>query len=354
MKTLVIERSAIINNLRAIKEKADGALIIADLSANAFGMGLLETASVLRDDGINTFAVSDPYDAMLLRKNGFTHENIMMLRSTADPEELEKLIDMNVICTIGSNEAAVALNGIAEARKTAVEVQIKIDTGLGRYGFSPSELDRVAAIYKYMPNLAVVGTLSSYAASWSSPKFTRQQLDTFSEVLDKLSAMGLETGIAHICDSAALFKYDFERMDAVRADGALTGRIHGREADELEKVGFIEASLEEVGWFPKGHHIGMEKGFVTKQPTKIAVISVGYYHGFGVDCNVKERSIFDFFLFRRRRPTVRINGQKARVLGDIGMMHTLVDVTNINCTVGDIATMDVDPINVKGLPITYR
>ncbi len=51
---------------------------------------------------------------------------------------------------------------------------------------------------------------------------------------------------------------------------------------------------------------------------------------------------------------VRINGQKARVLGKVGLLHTLVDVTKIECTVGDVATMDVDPVNVKGLPIVYR
>ena len=38
----------------------------------------------------------------------------------------------------------------------------------------------------------------------------------------------------------------------------------------------------------------------------------------------------------------------------IGMMHTIIDVTNINCTVGDIAVMDADPLNVKGLPRVYK
>jgi len=35
------------------------------------------------------------------------------------------------------------------------------------------------------------------------------------------------------------------------------------------------------------------------------------------------------------------------------MMHTLIDVTDIECSVGDIAIMDVDPVNVKGLPREY-
>jgi len=176
----------------------------------------------------------------------------------------------------------------------------------------------------------------------------------FNSMLDRLIDMGLEPGAAHACDSAALFKYDFELMDAVRVDTALTGRIPGKSIPGLSRVGYIEAGLEEVGWHPKGHIIGTERGYVTKAPTKIAILSVGYYHGFGVDRYIVERSLFDIARYRRRKTYVRINGNKARVLGSVGLMHTMVDVTNIDCTVGDVAVLDVDPVNVKGLPIVYR
>jgi alanine racemase len=354
MKNLVIDKGAIKNNLRAIKDRADGAAIYADLSGNACGLGLLETARLLRDDGVHAFAVSDPKDAAQLRANGFTDERLMMLRSTSDPEELGELIDLGVICTVGSYDAAVALNGIAEERKTVAEVQIKVDTGLGRYGFSPEETDKISSIYKYMSSLAVIGIFTTFSASWRSKKLTLSQLDAFNAVLDKLNDAGYDTGIAHACDSAALFKYDFGRMDAVRVDTALSGRIPGTPIPELAKVGYIEAGLEEVGWFPKGHSVGSRRRDVLKKPSKLAVISVGYYHGFGVDRHATERSLFDLIRMRNRRLTVKINGHKARVLGTIGMMHTIVDVTKINCTVGDIAIMDVDPVCVKGLNVEYR
>ena len=354
MKHLVIDLRMVRNNLRAIKDRAEGSAVIADLSANAGGMGLLRVAQFLRDEGIRTFSVSDPDDAMLLRQNGFVKERIMMLRSTADPNEITALLSQNVICTAGSYDAAVAINGIAESRGITAEIQVKIDTGLGRYGFQPAELDKVAAIYKYMSRLSVVGTFTTFSASWRSKKQTLLQLDKFNSVLDRLIDMGLEPGAAHACDSAALFKYDFELMDAVRVGTALSGRIPGKAVPVLSRVGFIEAGLEEVGWYPKGHNIGAERGFVTKAPTKIAILSVGYFHGFGVDRNIVDRSMFDIVKYRRRQTFIRINGQKARVLGNVGLLHTMVEVTNIDCTVGDIALLDVDPVNVKGLPIVYR
>ena len=140
MKNLVIDKRVIRNNIRAIKEKADGAAIYADLSANAYGMGLWETAQLLRDEGIRSFIISVSKDASLLRKNGFTEERLMMLRSTAAPDALAELIDLGVICTVGSYDSAVALNGVAESRKTVCEVQIKIDTGLAVTALTPPSL----------------------------------------------------------------------------------------------------------------------------------------------------------------------------------------------------------------------
>ena len=355
MKNLVIDLRVVRNNLKAIKERADGVSIYADLSANAGGMGLLPVAKFLRDEGLRYFIISDPEDARILRENGFTKEILMMLRSTADPNEIAELLSLGVVCTAGSYDAAVAINGIAESNRITAKIQVKIDTGLGRYGFQPTELDKVSAIYKYMSSLQVVGTFTMFASSWRNKKLTFSQLDKFNSVLDKIIAMGLEPGVAHICDSAALFKYKIELMDAVRVDTALSGRIPGKKTfPGLSRVGHIEAGIEEVVWHPKGHTIGSERGFVTKAPTKIAILSVGYYHGFGVDRYIVERSLFEIFRFRRRKSHVKINNQKAQILGSVGLMHTMVDVTKIDCTVGDIALMDVDPVNVKGLPIEYR
>ena len=354
MKNLVIDKRIIRENLRVVKSRAEGATIIADLSANASGMGVLEIARFLRDEGVRDFAVSDINDARVLRNKGFVEERIMMLRSTADPDELRELIDLSVVCTAGSYDAAVAINGIAEVNHTVAEIQIKVDTGLGRYGFLPTETDRIAAIFKYMSSLEITGTFTTFSASWKSRKQTMEQLDTFNSVLDKLIEMKLEPGIAHCCDSAALFRYDFAHMDAVRIDTALTGRIPGKSIQGIGKVGYIEAGIEEVHWVPKGYRYGAEHPVKTKSPTKIAVLSVGHYHGFGMTRHISTMGFFERFLAGSRPLFVRVNGQKAKVLGKVGLLHSLVDVTKIDCTVGDIALMDVDPVNVKGLPIVYR
>ena len=55
-----------------------------------------------------------------------------------------------------------------------------------------------------------------------------------------------------------------------------------------------------------------------------------------------------------RRRYLRIGEQKARVIGQIGAIETLVDVTNIKCAPGDVAVFQVDPLYAKGLKRVYR
>lgn len=352
MKTLVIDKRIVKNNIRAVKDRAGSQEIIADLSGDAYGLGIAETAVLLRDEGIRSFIISDPKDAVTLRGRGFVEENLMMARSTADSEELSELIDLGVICTVGSYDAAVAINGIAEQRHTVCEVMIKIDCGLGRYGFTPSEIDKIASIYRYMPGLAITGVFTTLSNSAKSKRVTLNQYNTFRDVLDELLGMGLEVGTTFCFDDAALFKYNFgAEMTAVRVGTAFSGRVPGVSFSSLKKVGHISATLEEVGWFPKGHRIGDKT--VLKKPAKLAVIAVGYYYGYGLVKFDEHSSFFSYFRERNRRRSVRINGQKARIVGHIGMMHTICDVTNLDCAVGDCAVMDVNPVDVKKLPVSY-
>jgi alanine racemase len=51
---------------------------------------------------------------------------------------------------------------------------------------------------------------------------------------------------------------------------------------------------------------------------------------------------------------VRIGDQRAKLLGPIGATETVLDVTNLKCSAGDLATFDVDPLFAKGFTIEYR
>lgn len=355
MKALVLEREAIRRNAAVIKEKAGAAAIYAVLTGDAHGAGLLEMAKLLREEGIGRFAVSEPSDAAALRKAGFVDEEILMLRSTTDREELEQLIDLNAVCTIGSYDTGVALNGLAEARSTVVEAHIQVDTGMGYGGFLSGEPDKILSMYRYLPNVAISGIYTQMHAAAGGERGASAQLEEFQRVVEAVHAAGFETGVIHAAGSSALMNYEFARLDAVRVASAFLGRCRRTRGDGLQKVGYGEATLEEIRWLPKGHTVGNSRLITMKKPTRVAVLPVGYQNGFGAQ-RPRESGLAALlrYWWGSRRQSVHIGDQRAMVIGQIGALETLVDVTELKCKPGDIAVFDLDPLYARGMKREYR
>ena len=364
MKTLVIEKSRIKNNVAKVLTRAGRAAVYAVLKGNAYGLGLVEMAGVLRDEGISRFALTDLEDAVKLRGAGFHEEEILMLRSTPDGDFIQGLCDYNLVGTIGSYEAAVAMNGIAADRnKTVVEAHIEIDTGMGRYGFLPSDCDKVASVYRYMPNIALTGIYTHFYKAYISEHVTRLQLNAFIGIVEKLRGQGIEPGLVHAAGSSALFRYDNMELDAVRVGSALTGRLPGKLNFGLQKTGYLTEEVCETRWLPKGATIGYGAAYKTARPTKIAVIPVGFADGFCVEKEHDSYTAGEALRYAlselkkglmRKKKYVWLNGSRARVIGHVGMLHTVVDVTKLDCSVGDRAIFDVNTMLVGDVKRVYE
>jgi alanine racemase len=57
---------------------------------------------------------------------------------------------------------------------------------MGRYGFLPTEIDRILSVYRYLTNLNVTGTYTHYANAFKSVKKTQEQLDAFNNLVEKI------------------------------------------------------------------------------------------------------------------------------------------------------------------------
>ena len=120
MKVYVVEREALIHNIQAIRRFAGPIPIWGVLKGNGYGIGLVPFSKILHENGIDRFAVTEIREAEQLREQ-FPDAPILMLRSTADPAEINELLDLNVILSVGSYDIAVAINGIAAERSTIAE-----------------------------------------------------------------------------------------------------------------------------------------------------------------------------------------------------------------------------------------
>jgi len=363
MSTYVVEKEALEGNIRVIREKADGVPVWAVLKGDGYGLGIVPMAKLLREQGILRYCVTEVGEVRALRDAGFQEEKILMLRPTADRAEIEQLLDLNAIFTVSSRDDAVALNGIAAARSTVAEAHIKIDTGMGRYGFLPGEMDKLVQVYQYMDSIAVSGVYTHFACAFCSRRKTEQQFERFQNVLNQLAGRGFETGEVHCCNSSAFFRFPDMYLGGVRVGSALLGRLSLRGSFGLQRVGWCESAVGEIRWLPKGEGTGYGGAWRARKNTRLAIIPVGWYNGFGVeygrdvfrlrDCLRGGLSYLKAWLTGKKL-WVKINGQRCPVRGHVGMLHTAVDVTKTECHAGDPAVLDISPLFQKGMDIEYR
>lgn len=363
MRTYVVEREALASNIRTIKERAGGVPVWAVLKGDGYGLGIVEMAGLLKEQGILRYCVTEVSEAKALRDAGFVQEPILMLQPTVDRQVLEQLLDLNVICTVSSRDDAVVLNGIAGERGTVAEAHVKIDTGMGRYGFLPKEMDKILSIYEYMDGIAVSGIYTHFSSAFLSEKKTREQFEQFHYVVDQIAGKGFETGEPHCCNSAAFFHWPDMYMGGVRIGSAWLGRMSDRGNFGLRRVGYCESQVEEIRWLPKGATTGYAGAWKAKKPTRLAMVPVGWYHGFGVEYGRDSFRFRDCFRgglsllkawITRKKLWVKINGQRCPVRGHVGMLHTAVDVGKVDCHAGDPAILDISPLMRKGMDVEFR
>ena len=238
MKRYLVERELIQNNIQVLQKKAGSAVIWAVLKGNGYGLGLLPMAETCRAAGLDHFGVTEIAEARALREGGFETEPILMLQPTADADEITALLPLHVIFTISSTEDASVLAGLAAQAGVTAEAHIKIDTGMGRYGFLPEEMEKITPVYHYMDTIHVTGIYTHLHSAFCDKKATKAQIESFNRVLAALREAGIEPGMAHILNSSGVLHFSGAAMDAVRVGSALLGRVHGGHG--LKRVGYCE------------------------------------------------------------------------------------------------------------------
>ena len=361
MKAYVVDSAAVRSNLQILKERAGSAVLWAVLKGDGYGLGLVQMAAICREASVTHFAVTELSEVSRLRAGGFQDCDILMLRPTADADELTQLLNLGAILTVSSQNDAAVLNGVAEKLGMQAQVHIKIDTGMGRYGFLPEEMEKITPVYHYMDTIHVTGIYTHLHSAFCDKKATKAQIESFSRVLAALREAGIEPGMAHILNSSGVLHFSGAAMDAVRVGSALLGRVHGGHG--LKRVGYCETQVEELKWLPKGHTTGYGAGWKAKRPTRVAILPVGWYNGFGCemgndlfrfrDCLRRIAASLRVMLFGKAY-YVTINGKRCKVLGHIGMLHTAADVSGIQCSLGDMARVEINPLMQKGMDVEWR
>ncbi len=318
-----IDLSAIGNNTRRIKELVGPRVrVLVSLKADAYGHGALKVARTVLHNGASMLGVATVSEAIPLREAGITAP--ILVFGYVPPWQMREAIRLGVTVTLYAPEAALALSRAALALGKTVKVHVKIDTGMARLGVRAEESSEVMKlIHKIVElekeGLEFEGTYTHLATADSNDQTHSQlQLSRFQHILQLLEQEGLRPPIVHAANSAATLSLPQARFDMVRPGIAIYG-LHPSSDVRLPQ-GFraalsFKTQVSQVKMLPAGECISYGCTYVTKHPTKIAVLPVGYADGF------------------RRAPAnwgkVLIAGQEAPLLGRVCMDQSIIDVTHI-------------------------
>lgn len=360
MNKVIINKEDLRHNIEKIKEhasrsgkddKGNSVKIIGVVKGNGYGLGLIDYANFLVDNGISMLAVATTDEAIKLRDAGIK-EDILMLSSTAIEDEVQVLVKNNIIITLGSKEDIEIAEKISKNEGKRIRAHLKIDTGFGRYGFIYSKTNEIVQELKQIKNINIEGTFSHFSISFFDEKYTKRQFDRFIDAVGILKLNKIETGMLHICNSSAFIKYSNMHLNAVRIGSAFLGRMPFENSLGLKRIAYLESEVCEIKELPKDFNIGYSNSYKTKNDTKIAVIHAGYMNGINVQ---KNKDMFRFIdklryvvtdvkdFFRKKDMYVTIKGKKCKILGTIGTYHIVCDITNKNINNGDKVEILINP-----------
>ena len=141
----VVERDYLANNIEIVKREMGGVPVIGTVKANGYGLGTVQFARELVDNGIALLAAARSEEAAAVRNAGIDCP-ILLLSPVADENEAELLIDRSITACVGSRDSALLLEETAQRRSAVIEAHLKLDTGFGRYGFLPGEEEEIAKL----------------------------------------------------------------------------------------------------------------------------------------------------------------------------------------------------------------
>ncbi len=304
------------HNLRQIRRaaKKSGAQILAIVKADAYGHGMKMAAKALEREGVSFFGVANIDEALELRK--LCPKAGILVLGSFHKDQVSAYVRKRILPTVSSLEDAKVLQNFLAKTRIHFPVHLKVDTGMGRLGVWHEESEKLFRGILKCKNIRVDGVFTHFASADHSDKTsTRKQIRIFERVIREVGRFGISPRYFHAANSLGLLRFKKSHLNLVRPGIILYGLNplgSGRLPMKLKPVLSLKTRISFLKEFGPGRTVSYGATYRVPQRTRIAVLPIGYSHGYRVGFSNKSR--------------VLVNGQRCPVVGRVTMDQTLVDV----------------------------
>lgn len=322
---LEVNLDAIVRNFKYFKSHLPaGSRLTAMVKASAYGLGSYEIGKTLQEHGADYLAVAVLDEGIELRRKGITMPIMVMNPKVVNYKAMfinhlePEIYNMEMLADV-----------MREAEKNNISdypIHLKLDTGMHRMGFIEEELPELCRMLSANRGVRVASVFSHLATAdcLDMDDYTMFQVNNFERMTSYLQEHLAQPFLRHLLNSAGILRFSQYAYDMARLGIGLYGinTLPPEIEQPLSTVATLRTIIIAVRDRQPGDTIGYSRKGVISKPSKIATIPIGYADGM----NRK---------FGNGAVRVLVNGKEAPTIGNICMDACMIDVTGIDCKVGD-------------------
>jgi alanine racemase len=294
------------------------------VKADAYGHGLVPVARALAEADADGLCVAALDEGLLLRAAGI--EVPILVLYPIPPALAAVAAGARLAVTAG--DPALLDELLARLRSdpptAPLEIQLEVETGLGRGGFLGDTLVDAARAVTACTGARLASAWTHFQAPADGPR-TAAQVAAFERATAALVASGMPVPSRHVAASGGLLLEHVVSLDGVRPGLAVYGlppdEFLGSGGGELEAGAALRPVLSlharpvRVAELPVGWGISYGPSFTTSRPSRIATLPLGYGDGW-------PRSLSN-------RASALVRGQRVPLVGTVAMDAVMADVTDV-------------------------
>lgn len=297
-----VDMAAIRNNIAVARRRLKpGTRLCAVVKADAYGHGAVEVARQAISAGAYQLAVATVSEGVELREAGITAP--ILLLSEPPVQAIPLLLGHNIMPSVYTVEFAVAYGEAADAHGMRAPFHLAVNTGMNRIGVRFDQVPEFLRQISFHRALEHVGTFTHFAtADCSETLDFRMQFRRFTQMISALRSTGVNPGLVHCANSAALLRYPETHLDMARLGISLYG-FHPcpetRGYFDLRPAMSVHARITAVNTPPMSEGVSYGLHYRSAGSVKICTLPIGYADGYNRALSSRTQVVYDGRLCRQ-------------------------------------------------------